>query len=61
MKKILVTRKLLQSNEDRIKEIYDANLNINDELYTQKKLIDLSQGCDGILSSLTDKLDDFKF
>ena len=54
MKKILVTRKLLQSNEDRIKEIYDANLNINDELYTQKKLIDLSQGCDGILSSLTD-------
>ena len=57
MKKILVTRKLLQSNEDRIKEIYDANLNINDELYTQKKLIDLSQGCDGILSSLTDKLD----
>tara|TARA_Y100000741_G_scaffold104820_1_gene78304 strand:- start:400 stop:1353 length:954 start_codon:yes stop_codon:yes gene_type:complete len=57
MKKILVTRKLLQSNEDRIKEIYEANLNINDELYTQKKLIDLSQGCDGILSSLTDKLD----
>ena len=57
MKKILVTRKLLQSNEDRLKEIYDVNLNKNDELYSQGKLIELSQGCDGILSALTDKLD----
>ena len=57
MKKILVTRKLLQSNEDRLKEIYDVNLNKNDELYSQSKLIELSQGCDGILSALTDKLD----
>ena len=57
MKKILVTRKLLQSNEDRLKETYDVNLNTNDELYSQSKLIELSQGCDGILSALTDKLD----
>ena len=57
MKKILVTRKLLQSNEDRLKEIYDVYLNKNDELYSQSKLIELSQGCDGILSALTDKLD----
>ena len=57
MKKILVTRRLLRSNEDRIKEIYDANLNLNDELYSQDKLIELSQGCDGVLSALTDKLD----
>ena len=58
MKKILVTRKLLQSNEDRLKELYDVRLNINDELYSQSKLIELSQGCDGILSALTDKLDE---
>ena len=58
MKKILVTRRLLRSNEDRIKELYDANLNLNDELYTQDKLIELSQGCDGVLSALTDKLDE---
>ncbi|RZO50478.1 MAG: D-glycerate dehydrogenase, partial [Candidatus Pelagibacterales bacterium] len=44
-------------NEDRLKEIYDVNLNKNDELYSQSKLIELSQGCDGILSALTDKLD----
>jgi len=58
MKKILVTRKLLQSNEDRLKELYDVRLNTNDELYSQSKLIELSQGCDGILSALTDKLDE---
>ena len=58
MKKILVTRRLLRSNEDRIKEIYDADLNLNDELYSQDKLIELSQGCDGVLSALTDKLDE---
>ena len=58
MKKILITRKLLQSNEDRIKTLYNVKLNSNDELYSQKKLIELSEGCDGILSSLTDKLDE---
>ena len=58
MKKILVTRRLLRSNEDRIKDLYDANLNLNDELYSQDKLIELSQGCDGVLSALTDKLDE---
>ncbi len=58
MKKILVTRKLLQSNEERLKTLYDVILNSNDELYSQKKLIELSEGCDGILSALTDKLDE---
>ena len=58
MKKILVTRKLLQLNEDRLKQLYDIKLNSNDELYSQKKLIEMSDGCDGILSALTDKLDE---
>ena len=58
MKKILVTRKLLQSNEDRLKELYNVKLNSNDELYSQKKLIEMSDGCDGVLSALTDKLDE---
>ncbi len=57
MKKILVTRRLLQSNEDRLKELYEVKLNSNDELYSQQKLIKMSEGCDGILSALTDKLD----
>ena len=57
MKKILITRKLLRSCEDKAKETFEANFNLNDELYSQKKLIELSAGQDGILSSLTDKLD----
>ncbi len=42
MKKILVTRRLLRSCEDKAKKIFESNLNINDELYSQKKLIELS-------------------
>ena len=57
MKKILITRRLLRSCEDKAKELFDANFNLNDELYSQKKLIEMSAGCDGILSALTDKLD----
>ena len=57
MKKIFITRKLLRSCEDKANKIFDANLNLNDEMYSQQKLIELSEGYDGILSSLTDKLD----
>ena len=57
MKRILITRRLLRSCEDKASKLFDANLNSNDELYSQKKLLELSKGCDGILSSLTDKLD----
>ena len=57
MKKILITRRLLRSCEDKAKETFESNFNLNDELYSQKKLIDLSDGQEGILSSLTDKLD----
>ena len=58
MKKILITRKLLRTCEDKAKETFEANFNLNDELYSQKKLIELSASQDGILSSLTDKLDE---
>ena len=57
-KKILITRKLLRSNEDRATNIWDAKLNSNDQIYSKKKLIELSKGCDGILSSLTEKIDE---
>ena len=57
MKKILVTRRLLRSCEDKASKLFDVNFNSNDELYSQNKLLELSKGCDGILSSLTDKID----
>jgi len=37
MKKILLTRKLLKSNEEKALKNFDAKLNSNDELYSQKK------------------------
>ena len=57
MKKILVTRRLLKTCEEKAKNFFDAQLNASDELYSQSKLIELSQGCDAILSSLTEKMD----
>ncbi len=57
MKKILVTRKLLRENEDRISKLWEVKLNLNDEIYSSQKIIQLSKGCDGILSSITDKID----
>ena len=58
MKKILITRRLLRSNEEKASKIFEAKLNPNDELYSQQKLMELSQGCDGILTSLTDKMNE---
>ena len=57
MKKILITRRLLRSCEEKASKIFNTKLNINDELYSQKKLLELSQGCDGILTSITDTID----
>ena len=57
MKKILVTRKLLRESEEKASKIFDTNFNLNDELYSQSKLIELSKDCDGVLTSLTDKMD----
>ena len=57
MKKILITRRLLRSCEEKASKIFQANFNDNDELYSQNKVVEMSQGCDGILTSLTDKMD----
>ena len=57
MKKILITRKLIKESEDKATKTFDPIFNTNDELYSQSKIIEMSQGCDGILSSLTEKLD----
>ena len=57
MKKILNTRRLLKESEDKASKMFDTHLNSNDELYSQSRLIELSQGCDAVLTSLTDKMD----
>ena len=58
MKKILVTRRLIKDSEEKASKMFDTILNSNDELYSQAKVIEMSKGCDAILTSLTDKMDE---
>ena len=58
MKKILITRKLIKDSEEKATKMFETKLNTNDELYSQAKLIEMSQGCDAVLTSLTDKMDE---
>ena len=55
MKKILVTRRLLRQNEERILKLWDANLNSNDEVYSSKKLIDYLLNSKNDLQSIVEK------
>ena len=57
MKKILITRKLMKSSEQYASKIFDIKLNKEDKLLTKDELITKSIDCDGILSSITEKLD----
>ena len=50
MKKILITRKLIKDSEDKAIKTFETKLNSNDELYSQAKVIEMSQGCDGNLN-----------
>jgi len=57
MKRILFTRKLIPSSEKRATKFFDVKLNKEDKLLTKEELIKESNGCDGVLSSITDKFD----
>ena len=54
MKKILITRKLINSSEELATKVFDVKLNKEDKILTKEDLIRESKGCDGILSSLTE-------
>jgi glyoxylate reductase len=56
MKKILVTRKLLKENEDKLRELFEVKLNQDDKIYSAQEIIDASKDCDGILSTVTDPI-----
>mgnify|MGYP006217677611 CR=1 FL=1 len=57
MKKILITRKLIKASEDYASKIFDVKLNKNDKLLTKEEMLVNSKDCDGILTSLTEKID----
>ncbi len=57
MKKILVTRNLLEENEKRLLKLFHAKLNKEDKVLTTDQLIELSKDCDGILCVGGNKFD----
>ena len=59
MKKILITRKLIESSEKHASKLFDVKLNKEDKLLTKEELIKESNGCDGILSTITDDFDNY--
>jgi len=57
MKKILVTRRLIKTSEEYALKVFNAQLNQDDKTLTSEELVSFSKDCDGILSSLTEKID----
>ena len=58
MRKILITRRLIKSSEEYALKFFNVKLNKDDKLLTKDELISQSHDCDGILSSIAEKLDD---
>lgn len=58
MKKILITRKLIPASEEYASKIFDVKINKEDKTLTTEELLEKSKDCDGILSSLTEKIDE---
>jgi glyoxylate reductase len=54
--RVLVTRKLPDAVEERLKRDYQPILNLDDKLYSADELLAACKGCDALLPSPTDKL-----
>jgi len=55
--KVIVTRKLPDSVETRMRELFDTELNVSDEPLSRKAMIDAVGRCDVLASTITDKID----
>ena len=55
--KVIVTRKLPDSVETRMRELFDAELNVSDESMSRKALIEAVGRCDVLASTITDRID----
>ncbi len=55
--KVIVTRKLPDSVETRMRELFDTELNVTDEPMSRKQLVDAIARCDVLAPTITDKID----
>src|SRR5580693_8756349 len=54
---VIVTRKLLDAIETRMRELFDTRLNVDDRPMSQTDLIDAVQKADVLVPTVTDKID----
>src|SRR4029453_10142956 len=55
--KVIVTRKLPGPVETRMRELFDTELNVTDEPFGRKALIEAGGRCDGLSPTITDRID----
>ena len=58
MKKILLTRKLIKSSEEYASNFFKVKFNVDDRFLSKKEIINQSNDCDGIISTITEVIDD---
>ncbi|MGA7673975.1 MAG: D-glycerate dehydrogenase [Rhizomicrobium sp.] len=54
---VIVTRKLPDAIETRMRELFDARLNLDDAPMTREQLIEAMQACEVLVPTVTDRLD----
>jgi glyoxylate reductase len=55
--KVIVTRRLPDAVETRLRELFDTELNLEDEPLSRAALIDAVGRCDALVPTITDKID----
>jgi len=55
--RVIVTRKLPESVEARLGDLFDVQLNASDEAMSRKALIEAVQNCDILVPTVTDQID----
>jgi glyoxylate reductase len=55
--KVIVTRRLPDPVETRMRELFDTELNLNDEPFTRAALIEAVGRCDALVPTITDRID----
>ncbi|CAN7147839.1 D-glycerate dehydrogenase [Rhizobium sp. LjRoot30] len=55
--KVYITRKLPDAVETRMRELFDAELNIDDTPRSQPELVAAVKGCDVLVPTVTDRID----
>ncbi len=55
--KVYITRKLPDAVETRMRELFDAELNIDDTPRTQAELVEAVQSADVLVPTVTDRID----